>query len=310
MMTIERHRVKDFLNNYIVSDSRFGKLNPYTLIENPRPYPLVYRDRIYYFKDEEERDFAMRNPKSLEQNQAIPKDVKSTPVVYIIGKTKTGKSSLAQKIKEKFGFKILNIEEMLTEFVKEHEDADVRNIISEVKGGKCLSDESLVTLIEKRCSLADCNRGWILDGLPLNKRQCELLNKRGVVPSLVICLRMTEIDIKKRARKAKSCEYDSYGEVVHDRLESTRRALTDIEVYYLSKFNNVKVIDGNLSKWGIFEQARTEIEKKIKAKRIFIKDLITHAATDVTHVGLSNNCILFNLSDYQNFCPISYKIRR
>ena len=93
-------------------------------------------------------------------------------------------------------------------------------------------------------------------------------------------------------------------------MESTRKALTDIEVYYLCKFNNVQVIDGNLSKWGIFEQARTEIEKKIKAKRVFIKDLVTHAATDVTHVGLSNNCILFNLSDYQNFCPISYKIRR
>ena len=70
------------------------------------------------------------------------------------------------------------------------------------------------------------------------------------------------------------------------------------------------MIDGNLSKWGIFEEARVELEKKIKAKRVFIKDLVTHAATDVTHVGISNNCILFNLSDYQNFCPISYKIRR
>ena len=47
------HRAKDFLNHYIVSDSRFGKLNPYTLIENSRPYPLIYQDRIYYFKDEE-----------------------------------------------------------------------------------------------------------------------------------------------------------------------------------------------------------------------------------------------------------------
>jgi hypothetical protein len=41
----------------------------------------------------------MRNPKSLEQNQAVPKDVKSTPIVYLIGKVKTGKTSLALKIK-------------------------------------------------------------------------------------------------------------------------------------------------------------------------------------------------------------------
>jgi len=31
-MIIDRTRVKDFLNNYIVRESRFGKINPYTLI--------------------------------------------------------------------------------------------------------------------------------------------------------------------------------------------------------------------------------------------------------------------------------------
>lgn len=53
MLAIERHRAKDFLTNYIAVESRFGKLNPYTLIQNSRPYPLIYNDRIYYFKDEE-----------------------------------------------------------------------------------------------------------------------------------------------------------------------------------------------------------------------------------------------------------------
>lgn len=75
--------------------------------------------------------------------------------------------------------------------MKEHEDSDIRSIISDVQNGKCLSDEALVTLIEKRVNLYDCNKGWILDGLPINKRQCELLNKRGIVPSLVISLKMT-----------------------------------------------------------------------------------------------------------------------
>lgn len=51
MLAIERHRVNDFINNYIVSESRFGKLNPYTLMENPKPYPLIYKDRIYYLRD-------------------------------------------------------------------------------------------------------------------------------------------------------------------------------------------------------------------------------------------------------------------
>mgnify|MGYP002348184833 CR=1 FL=1 len=41
-----------------------------------------------------------------------------------------------------------------------------------MRTGKCLSDEAVVTLIQKRTSLADCWRGWVLDGLPLNKKQC------------------------------------------------------------------------------------------------------------------------------------------
>lgn len=99
MLVIDRYRVKDFLNHYIATESRFGKLNPYTLNQYPRPYPLIYNDRIYYLKDEEQRQNAMRNPKSLLQNEAIPKDVKTTPIVFIHGKTKSGKSTLAQKIK-------------------------------------------------------------------------------------------------------------------------------------------------------------------------------------------------------------------
>ena len=46
----------------------------------------------------------MRNPKSLDQNQSIPSDVKATPIVFVVGKTKTGKSTLCNNIRDKFGF--------------------------------------------------------------------------------------------------------------------------------------------------------------------------------------------------------------
>jgi hypothetical protein len=47
--------------------------------------------------------------------------------------------------------------------------------------------------------------------------------------------------------------------VIHDRLEANRNNQMEIEIYYTNKYNNVKVIEGHLSKWGIFEQARAEI---------------------------------------------------
>lgn len=118
MFVIDRYRTRDFIGNYIAVDSRFGKLNPFSLIEYPRSYPLIYNDRIYYLKDEEERDFVMRNPKSLLQNDAIPQDVKSTPIIFLMGKTKSGKSTLAESIRDKFGFKVISIEEIMTDFIK------------------------------------------------------------------------------------------------------------------------------------------------------------------------------------------------
>jgi hypothetical protein len=53
MLSLDRQRIPHFLNNYIASESRFAKLNPFTLMENPKPYPLLYKDRIYYLRDEE-----------------------------------------------------------------------------------------------------------------------------------------------------------------------------------------------------------------------------------------------------------------
>lgn len=109
MLPIDRFRVNHFLANHIVPESRFGKLNPFTLMEVPKPYPLIYRDRIYYLQDEEERDHVMRNPKILSQNEAIPQDVKFVPSIAILGKTKTGKTTLAANLSQKYGFTIINL---------------------------------------------------------------------------------------------------------------------------------------------------------------------------------------------------------
>jgi polynucleotide 5'-kinase involved in rRNA processing len=55
----------------------------------------------------------MRNPKCLDQNQAVPKDVVFVPSIFIIGKTKSGKSTLSQSIRDKYGFKIITIEDII-----------------------------------------------------------------------------------------------------------------------------------------------------------------------------------------------------
>lgn len=65
----------------------------------------------------------------------------------------------------------------------------------------------------------DClNNGWILDGIPLNKKQCELLNKKGITPTVVFVLQMSDLNIKKRVLASKQISYEYQMDVVHSKL--------------------------------------------------------------------------------------------
>jgi len=55
MLALERHRAREFIGSFIVTESRFGRLNPIRLVEEVNNEPLIYRDRVYYLSDQEER---------------------------------------------------------------------------------------------------------------------------------------------------------------------------------------------------------------------------------------------------------------
>ncbi len=83
-----------------------------------------------------------------------------------------------------------------------------------------------------------------------------------------------------------------------------------MEVYYETRYNTLLRLDGNLSKWGLFETSRKAIEKKIKTRRELSRALALFEAADVSTVGINFNCVLNNMSDYHNYCPISFKLKR
>lgn len=281
-------------------------------------YPLVYRDRIYHFDSEEQRDSVMRNPTVLESCLPCPGDIRVVPSVSIIGPPKSGKTTLAENINKKLGLVIISVSNLIEDFTPEHQDLRVKEILQVLQRGKTLTNEMIVELIQKRVTLNDCQKyGWVFDGFPTNREQCELLNKKGLLPNKVLSLKLTEIDVKKRviAHNMKNSKLDEYLydydiEVVHQRLNANRNDLTNVEVYFLIKFNSLEMLDAKISKWGLFEKAKEAIQSKVKSRKELVRSLVTHTAASVSNVGLNFNCILHNLSEYANYCPISYKIRR
>ncbi len=65
-------------------------------------------------------------------------------------------------------------------------------------------------------------------------------------------LGLTDVEVKKRILKTKSNEYEFDLQVTHERLERNKKALAEVELYYETKYNNLKILDGNVSKWGLF----------------------------------------------------------
>lgn len=140
MLKINSDRVPHFLDNYIARESRFGKLNPITLMRPIKPISLIYNSRIYYLDDEDQREAVMENVELLQSNRPVPRDVHVTPVVFIIGKPKTGKGSLAKLISKKLGMVIIKIKHIIQQFSTEHRDPTIDKILQVARSGEVLSD--------------------------------------------------------------------------------------------------------------------------------------------------------------------------
>lgn len=108
--------------------------------------------------------------------------------------------------------------------------------------------------------MSDCqHNGWVFDGFPINKIQCDLLNKRNLLPVNVFSLKLKEMEIKKRiiaqTKHSVSTDYDFDMEVVHERIDKTQKDLTEVEIYFITKFNSLEKLDAKVSKWGLLEMA-------------------------------------------------------
>jgi len=121
----------------------------------------------------------------------VPNDVSFVPKVFLVGKSKTGKSILAKDLEARLGLVRLKLSTILEIFVKEHRCLLTDQALQLLESGESLPDELLIDLVLLRTSMADClARGWVLDGFPKDKTQAQLFTSRGLVPSCVLSLHL------------------------------------------------------------------------------------------------------------------------
>lgn len=146
--------------------------------------------------------------------------------------------------------------------------------------------------------------------MPRNRNQAELLIKRGLAPSAVFSLQLSDTDIKRRAAAAKSPKYGYNPSVVNDRIERYRDDLIAMENYFMNKYNNIRFLDTRMSKWGVYESARSYLLETVKARQDMVRSVACQDPISAGSIGLSFNTILNSLSDYMNFCVVTHKTQR
>ena len=82
-------------------------------------HAILYRERIYYPADKEEKDmFLMEPAKYTKGAETIPLDVLIKPKVCVLGLTKCGKSTLAEFICKETGAIHIQIGEIIEDVVE------------------------------------------------------------------------------------------------------------------------------------------------------------------------------------------------
>jgi adenylate kinase len=132
-----------------------------------------------------------------------------------------------------------------TEFGKK-----VKKVKAHMDRGELVTDEIMVELVSNRIAMADCARGFILDGFPRNLNQAkaldEIMVKAGKPLDVVLAILVDDEHIKRRIAERLTNEKrgDDNPEAVDKRLK-TYRALTEPVIAYYQQKGKLAAVDGS-----------------------------------------------------------------
>ena len=299
VINVPEEKVQHYRASYHIKPSRFGEFNALEISYLPiiQENAFVYRDRLYFFENEERKKLAGNEPLKFLKGPEIPLDINYKPAIFLIGKPKSGVSSLAKIIAKNLGVVRVKISKILEE-IKENFSKLGFEASQLLKLGNCPNEEMCVELIAQRVQQRDClEKGWILDSFPQTIAQANILARKGIIPNCVFSVQLNNSEIKSRVKetlkeirgefesqrveflkkKQEEAEeneelkkkkdslqdyeyeyqklklgYDGY--LLHQRLIKSTVEITNLENFYLDNYNNVKFLDGTLSKWGLYER--------------------------------------------------------
>ena len=209
--------------------------------------------------------------------------------LILLGAPGAGKGTQGELISKKLGIPTISTGNMLREAVANGTELG-KKVKSIMESGALVPDELILDLVEDRVAQPDCEKGFILDGVPRTLPQAEALDARGVKIDHVVSLEIDDAVITERMSGRRVCKgcgasyhivnnptktegvcdlcgsevairKDDEPETVKHRLE-VYHASTEVLIGYYAAQGKVRTVEGNQP----IEDAQRDILQAIGAQ--------------------------------------------
>lgn len=124
--------------------------------------------------------------------------------LILLGAPGAGKGTLASYLIEQMGVPSISTGNILREAIKNNTPLG-QSAKEYMDAGKLVPDEVIIGVISERLAEADCQNGFILDGVPRTIPQAEALEKAGITFDAVVSLEISDEEIVERMGGRRVC---------------------------------------------------------------------------------------------------------
>ena len=170
--------------------------------------------------------------------------------VILLGAPGAGKGTQAEIISEKLGIPTISTGNILREAVKNGTEVGLQ-AKAYMDAGKLVPDEVIVGIVKERVAQPDCQKGFILDGMPRTIPQAEALVAQDVRIDKVVSIEIADQVIEDKVEGVcDSCggelaiRKDEAPETVKNRLKVFHDETEPLKAFY-EKMGILKEIQGN-----------------------------------------------------------------
>lgn len=124
--------------------------------------------------------------------------------LILLGAPGAGKGTQAEIISKKLNIPTISTGNILRAAVKNGTPVGLK-AKEYMDAGKLVPDEVIIGVINERLQEEDCQKGYILDGVPRTIAQAEAMEKAGIHFDAVVSIEVADADIEKRMTGRRAC---------------------------------------------------------------------------------------------------------